>query len=241
MPLGTRTPDQQRPAPGAATPTATRTAILDAAEELFATHGFAATSIKQIGRRAKANTALLYYYYGDKVGLYRAVFARLGDALGGSASARLVAARSPDDVVGALVQAQVELMTQHPRAATLIVRELVDHHAEHAQPMILKLASGPFRSVIAKIEQGQAAGTFRPDLDAGFATVSTIAQMVYFMLAQPMVRLLLGKPASYPTPDDIRRFGRHAESFATAAVRPADHRPIKTRASKPHAKMRQRP
>ena len=43
--------------------------ILDAAEALFASRGFDATTIKQIGTRAKVNPALLYYYFGDKKAL----------------------------------------------------------------------------------------------------------------------------------------------------------------------------
>lgn len=217
MPPRTR-PIERRTAPSGAGPITTQSAILDAAEELFATHGFAATSIKQIGHRAHANTALLYYYYGDKVGLYRAVLARLGEALSGSAASRLAVAQSPADVVGVLVRAQVELMVQHPRAATLIVRELIDHQAKHAQPLILKVASGLFRPAVMKLDQGKASGAVRPDLDPGFATISTIAQLVYFVLAQPVVRELLGKDARYPSPADIRAFGRHAEAFAMAAV-----------------------
>jgi len=44
----------------------TRDLILDAAEQLFAAQGFTATTIKQIGRAAGVNSALLYYYFADK-------------------------------------------------------------------------------------------------------------------------------------------------------------------------------
>jgi hypothetical protein len=69
------------------------------------------------------------------------------------------------------------------------------------------------------IEKGKAAGTIRADLDPRFATISTIAQLVYFTLAQPIVRILLDQGPSYPTPDDVRGFGRHAAGFAVAGIR----------------------
>ena len=50
-----------------------KTAILDAAEQRFARQGFDSTTIKEIASDAKVNTALLYYYYGDKEKLYHAV------------------------------------------------------------------------------------------------------------------------------------------------------------------------
>ena len=52
-----------------------RDAILAAATELFAAQGFAGVTIKEIGAKAKVNSALLYYYFEDKEGLYRAVLA----------------------------------------------------------------------------------------------------------------------------------------------------------------------
>ena len=41
----------------------TRTAILDAATDLFARQGLDATTIKAIGQAAKVNPALLYYHF----------------------------------------------------------------------------------------------------------------------------------------------------------------------------------
>ncbi len=43
-----------------------------AAEERFARKGFDGSSIRGIARKAKTNTALIYYYFGDKEGLFRA-------------------------------------------------------------------------------------------------------------------------------------------------------------------------
>lgn len=51
-----------------------RARLLDAALRLFAEHGFAKTSIRQIAEAASVNTALISYYFGDKKGLYRATF-----------------------------------------------------------------------------------------------------------------------------------------------------------------------
>lgn len=50
--------------------------IMDAAEQLFADSGFAATSVGQIAEAAGANRALLYYYFRDKQDLYCSIVAR---------------------------------------------------------------------------------------------------------------------------------------------------------------------
>jgi len=47
--------------------------ILRVAVEEFSNRGFAATRIDEIARRAGANKQLIYYYFGNKAGLYDAV------------------------------------------------------------------------------------------------------------------------------------------------------------------------
>lgn len=51
-----------------------RERLLLAALRLFAEQGYAKTSIRQIGLAASANVASVSYYFGNKAGLYRAVF-----------------------------------------------------------------------------------------------------------------------------------------------------------------------
>jgi AcrR family transcriptional regulator len=51
-----------------------RSRLLDAALTLFAEKGFAKTSTREIAQAAQVNIASISYYFGDKAGLYRAVF-----------------------------------------------------------------------------------------------------------------------------------------------------------------------
>lgn len=55
-----------------------RTHLLDAAEELFAQHGFVATSTRMVARVAGINLGSLHYYFASKEALYLAVFQRRG-------------------------------------------------------------------------------------------------------------------------------------------------------------------
>lgn len=54
----------------------TRDRILDAAERLFADHGFDGTSLRQITDDARANLAAVNYHFGSKEDLYQQVFIR---------------------------------------------------------------------------------------------------------------------------------------------------------------------
>lgn len=51
----------------------TRSAILDAAEHLFATAGYAATTLRQLTAQAGVNLAAVHYHFGSKEDLARAL------------------------------------------------------------------------------------------------------------------------------------------------------------------------
>jgi TetR/AcrR family transcriptional regulator len=54
----------------------TRAAILNAAEALFAEHGFDGVSVDAIAAEAGYNKSLIFQYFGDKLGLYTEVVKR---------------------------------------------------------------------------------------------------------------------------------------------------------------------
>jgi AcrR family transcriptional regulator len=51
-----------------------RNRLLDASMRLFAEQGFSKTSTRDIAEAAQVNISAISYYFGDKAGLYRAVF-----------------------------------------------------------------------------------------------------------------------------------------------------------------------
>ena len=58
-------------------PEATRAAVLDAAERLFAANGFAATSIREVSTASGVSHPLIHHHFGSKEDLYQAVKRRL--------------------------------------------------------------------------------------------------------------------------------------------------------------------
>jgi AcrR family transcriptional regulator len=54
----------------------TKNKILDAAENLFASNGFAGTSLRAIIKKAGVNTASVHYHFGSKEGLIEAILHR---------------------------------------------------------------------------------------------------------------------------------------------------------------------
>lgn len=73
-PLGKRSRGRPNNKEGAGQ--AMRERILDAAEELFAVHGFDGVTVRQVTRKAAVDVALAHYYFGTKKGLFDSVFLR---------------------------------------------------------------------------------------------------------------------------------------------------------------------
>ena len=67
----------------------TKDRILGAAEELFAQHGFAGTSLRQVTTRADVNIAAVNYHFGSKENLVNEVFRRRMDEMSARRLAQL--------------------------------------------------------------------------------------------------------------------------------------------------------
>jgi len=114
-------PDPNTPATGDA-----RERLLDAAERLFAEHGFRAASVREITVAAGCNLAAVNYHFGGKLNLYREVFARRLRAL---RERRIAGVRQ------STVETEPIAEMDHPgRDRTLQFRE--DLEREHAQPIL---------------------------------------------------------------------------------------------------------
>lgn len=201
-----------------------REQILDAAEVLFARKGFEPTTIKEIGAAAGQNPALLYYYFRSKEELYRAVLRRVIGEMLARGGAAFDAAPAPPDAIRGLVAAQMEFALTHANAPRLLVREMIDHEARRAESVILELAASLFKRLCQVIEQGQREGHFRSDVEPRLAAVSTIAQVVYFIIARPAIGLFFGQGAQGVSEAIARNFGRHAGDFAVHALSNAEAR-----------------
>jgi AcrR family transcriptional regulator len=92
--------------------------LLDAAEAMFAEHGFAETSLRAITTRARANLAAVHYHFGSKDELLRAVFARRLQVLNEERLARLTALETSGGpvTVEAVLAAFIEPSLQLRRA-----------------------------------------------------------------------------------------------------------------------------
>jgi TetR/AcrR family transcriptional regulator len=114
--------DQPRKRPGPSGDPDIREGILDAAEDLFAKRGFAATSIRAIADRVDVNAAMVHYYFGSKKKLLRAVMERVLEPMAGALA-------GVDERGGVPIRELTRLMfsmaADHPCLPQLITREVL--------------------------------------------------------------------------------------------------------------------
>jgi TetR/AcrR family transcriptional regulator, regulator of cefoperazone and chloramphenicol sensitivity len=143
----------------------TRRRLLDAARELFTEHGFDDVTVRDICREAKANLALVNYYFGDKLGLYLEVVneaiasvrefndVAMGAPEGSSAEERLrhfvraflqriFASRGDHNWVHKLIQHEINRPTD---AATRIMEEAIAPRLRYLAGVVTELLGCPLK------------------------------------------------------------------------------------------------
>lgn len=87
---------------------AKRERILDAAEELFARHGYDGVTIRQIATKAGVDVALASYHFGKKVDLFHAVFDRRAELLSATRREVLLASQEKTGKGGQTLEQIIE-------------------------------------------------------------------------------------------------------------------------------------
>jgi len=92
--------------------------ILDAAEDLFAAHGYEGTSLRQIASRAAIQEPGLYNHFSGKLALYEAVLYRALNPMAEALGTHLAQASGLRDYTD-LPSIMTDLLLDHPQIAAL--------------------------------------------------------------------------------------------------------------------------
>ncbi len=147
---------------------ATREMLLDAATLVFAEQGFAGARVDDIAGRARVNKALIYAYYGDKKGLYRAVLAsRVNEFADPVVSETLAKEAGPRRALEEVVRRYLRTLIRDRSFARLLAWELLSPGRE-GRELILE-SSAPLLQLIGVLvtrglESGELPRSFDPEL-----------------------------------------------------------------------------
>jgi AcrR family transcriptional regulator len=193
--------------PAVRDPSRTRRCILAAALHEFAVRGYAGARVNAIARRAKANKRMLYHYFADKEGLFRAVIRhKICDRV-----KRVEAQAAEPGLVS-----DVPLWFKQNCLDADWVRLLAWESLQTVNDKVLDEADRRkvTRRAIALVKQKQKAGKLRSDVPAEYLQLAKVSLSMFPLALPQAVRLIIGR-----SPHDAkfqRDYARFLETISKA-------------------------
>ena len=193
--------------------TATQSAILAAARELFARRGYEGASVRAITGLAGVNLGAIAYHFGSK----RALFDAVTGSMARAARERIVAAaQTPGDSLvraEAVVRAFFDFLYENPDVPPLVIHMTVsgDSIPEAARCMM----GENLRTLSRLIGDGQVEGSIRAG-DPELMALSVISQPLWLALARRV--LSEGVSVNQEDPEARRRLVESVVDFVRAGL-----------------------
>jgi TetR/AcrR family transcriptional regulator, fatty acid metabolism regulator protein len=181
-----------------------RTRILDAAIRVFAQHGYHEARVGDIAEDAGVAHGLLYHYFASKDDVLRTIFVENWGQLIARFRAVEVANEPAGEKLEGIAKILLRTWRNDPALVTVMVREVARSH--QLQDRVDEVREA-FAIVQRIVEEGQAAGAFRRDVDARLAS-----WLFYGGLEEVLTGWVLGQLPD--SEDDVARAERTAVDVA---------------------------
>ena len=168
----------------------TREAILEAAERMFGDEGLEGARTEAIAAAAGVNKALLYYYFGSKDRLYRAVLEGYLADFNRQALELLSSKGSARSLLLRYINLHFDFIGAHRHHGPLFQRMLMAD-----QKSLARLAREYFlprsKALLKVIERGMRTGEFRR-MDSTHAAISLLSLIAFYFSSAPVLRAVSG-------------------------------------------------
>jgi AcrR family transcriptional regulator len=169
-----------------------RSALLDAAHKLFLKHGFDRVTARQIAAAAGTTPAMIHYYFGNKLGLFRAMLDRairpLRELLAGS----LAGTDHAPMEIPALIRGQMQTVAANAWIPGFVVNEVFADRGRFRATFVRDIASRHVPLLIELIERGKRSGRFRADLEPRLAVLSLLSLCMFPFISRGVTEPVLG-------------------------------------------------
>ena len=187
-------------------PEKTQANIIDVATAEFAERGLSGARVDQIAERTNTSKRMLYYYFGDKDGLYRAVLLSYYEKLRSSEVQLDLSHQSPLAALQALVEFTFDYHMKHADIVRLVMVENM-HKGRHVAklPQVMPINTSVLDAVADICERGAREGSMRTGLD-NFDLYTTIAALCFFNVSNRYTfRAIFKHDMAQPKESDARR------------------------------------
>ncbi len=179
-----------------------RQQIMEAAVDLFANQGYAATPVREIADRVGVNPAMIHYYFGSKEALLHAALEQSLQPLAEAVADMQKKQQAPlQDIVLSILGA----FARQPSLPVLMTREVLLPGGVMQQFFMKNLAPRLGGALPPLLMAEQSGGRLRKDLDPALA-----AQMLFGLCVFPFISRGLAEPALGISYDEqgIRKIGK---------------------------------
>lgn len=192
---------------------ATRQAILDAAEQIFADLGYAAARLEDVAQLVGIRRPSIVYYFPTKQQLYDQVEADIFGAMHQFVLDRTAGVEDPLAQLLALLDAWLDFLVARPTAARIIQRLIADLGPRGNDP--IQFSETALRDIEAVVAAGVAAGQFRPVSAMHILNGIAGGALFYVCNAGQIGQARAYDPAD---PEELARFRALVHDLARAAV-----------------------
>ena len=185
--------------PATASSTNTRDNILAAATKVFARYGYDGGSIEKISKSAKSVDRMIYYYFGNKEGLFIEVlenaYRRMNDA---ELKLKLDTHR-PVDGLNTVIAFVLSYYRKNPEFISLLNLENLQRGKHIAKSQRAREYSSPAIAIVSQLLQhGAEQGQFRPDVSARNVYLLILATAYFYMSNRYTLSAFLGENLQAP-------------------------------------------
>jgi AcrR family transcriptional regulator len=190
----------------------TRAAILAAATREFARHGLDGARVDRIADQARTNKRMLYYYFGNKDGLFLAVLEATYEHIRAEEQALHLEGLPPVEAMTRLVAFTWDYFLRHPEFLSLLNTENL-HGAVHLKrsAKIRALHSPLVETISQVLARGASARVFRRNVDPVQLYVSIAALGYFYLSNNATLSVIFGR--NLKAPDALAARLEHLTAF----------------------------
>lgn len=194
---------------------ATRQAILDAAEQIFADVGYAAARLEDVALAVGIRRPSIVYHFPGKQELYDAVEADIFASMHAISATRLADEKDPMARLIALLDAWLDFLVARPTAARIIQRLIADAGPRGSNPV--EFSEMVLADMDAIVRAGIETGAFRPISAINVVNAVGGGSLFYICNARQVGDRRVYDPAD---PAELAQFRDLLHRLARAAVLP---------------------
>ena len=191
---------------------------LSVAAKLFAQKGFAGVSIRELASAARANSALISYYFGSKEGLYSEVlkiqFAPILELI----DTFRYGANDPEERLYLYARGVMYIHQRFP-----FVLQLVHNELHNPTPFLNSIIVEHIKKVrdflCTTIQNGIASGHFRQDVDPSFAVITLAGMLNFYFIVRPIAKNFLPLHSDSNSSDCDQQFVQQAMEIFLRGIR----------------------